>query len=97
MEDLNSIIKELKNIRKEEELNFTDDTLIDIATRILNTNSINSKPKEIKKENTNSLIEPPSIKQINLLNKHGVKIPDTKKEATLLIKNYFDNINKENI
>jgi hypothetical protein len=52
--------------------------ILDCAVRIYNSKNI-----EKKKE---SNLDKPTEKQINLLNKLKIKIPSTKKEATVLIR-----------
>ena len=94
MENLKNIIKELKKLREEENLNFSDGELIDNSVRIFNTQFIQENKSQktpykpqypIKDQNTNELA---TEAQISYLKKNKINFnkDTTKKQAFLLIK-----------
>ena len=88
--ELNQIIKELKEVVNDQDLRITDDCLFVQACSFLRGVLASNARKSYQKP-SNSVLEP-SQKQIDFLNKHKVKIPKTKKEATKLIKDYIENL-----
>lgn len=84
--ELQEIIKKLKFICNQEGLVVTPTAILEQSVKLFISYNIDKSRKESKES------DKPSDKQINLLNKLKIKIPDTKKEATILIR---ENINKE--
>lgn len=99
MEDLKDIVRELKKVRREEELNnLSDDVLFDCAIRIFNSQNIQrDRPKEIPSTSTHQILVLASDKQINMLIRLGYK-GDTsnlsRREATGLIKELLERANQ---
>lgn len=89
------IIDELRNVIKQQEINISDDVLFreacsfmrgELAQLSKEKNISNYKLNESKKEN-----QKPTDKQVRFLEKFDVKIPETRKEATEMIKIYIEN------
>lgn len=84
MEDLKDYISDLVRFRKELSLNYSDDTILECATRMFNSQNIErAKRREVVREE--KVLEPPTKKQIYALKKAGVTIPASKQEASLMI------------
>lgn len=100
MKELDLIIDELKNTRKIKEIKISDEIIFDNAVKIFISDRINNSkfPMQVYKKNIeeNKLKneqEPnskPSEKQIKLLNKFKISIPNTRKEASKLINKYIE-------
>lgn len=89
LENLQEIIKEMKKILKEEKLtDCSADIVVESATRIFNTQFINSnKTSYTPKEETDE----PTEKQINFLKKvKKYKEGMTKKEASVMIGEHIE-------
>lgn len=84
MENLEKIVEELKRIREKHNLVFNDGDLIVLAGKIFISNNIN---EEKKKPSTKK----PTEKQVAFFKEHNVKVPETKDEATKLIREYIKN------
>jgi hypothetical protein len=106
MKKLSIIIQDLVKVRGENKLEASDECLFDNAVKIFISNSIQESKfpsKEVKgplgNETRDSGPTTPTEKQINFLKKNGIKInPNlTRAEATLMIKNFMNNLQKENI
>lgn len=90
MKELDKIIDTLKDLRTIKRLKVSDETLFEQAVDIFISRSINEAKKQEFKE--------PTEKQLTMLKKAGFKnLPKTRQEATKIIKNYLDNLKKENI
>ena len=97
---LKEIVKLISEIVNELNLEVPDKDTLDFAIRIYNSESINvskefHKPFTTFKESDKS--DKPSQKQIDILIKNKIKIPAdmTKKEASILIKELFSNLDKK--
>lgn len=97
MEKLTDIILELQEVIEKTSLNISDAELLENAVKIY----ISGKISESKKENINQMkdrfpINRPTPKQLNLIKKLNLKVnPQTKQEATQIIKEYIENNPKE--
>ena len=101
MEKLSSIIKQIKQIIKENDLRIEDKDILEGSLKIYISNKIGEQKKEnIKSINDSkdikNIINPdkPTEKQIAFLKKNSVKInPNlTKEEAKIMISNYVRNM-----
>jgi len=96
---LTNTIKLVKEACKENELHPSDDMILDCSTRIYISNKISENKKENiqainlkgNRQDTPLSAEPPTPKQIDLLNKNFRPIPETKKEAQVMIKEMIEN------
>jgi hypothetical protein len=94
------IIKELKDVIKQQEISISDDTLFSEAVSCFRGEQAQKNRKCLHSPISapNSPIpETPTPKQISFLSKYHVKIPGTKAEATKIIKDFIENTKKENI
>ena len=87
------IIDELRKVIKQQEMNISDDTLFSEALSTYRGEMAGMSKKTAQKPIYEELdaLQKPTQKQIDFLKKHQVKIPKTKQEATLMIKNYIEN------
>jgi hypothetical protein len=91
MEKLKKYIQELQKIRDELKLQLTDEVIFHEASSFLRGELASSNKAVRNYERKSQIMTKPTQKQIDFLNKHKVKIPSTRGEATELIKNYIDN------
>jgi len=100
---IHEIVVELAEVRRKTNLKITDELLFMEACSIFHGEKageskwgIPNNPKQKKVQPTPLKTNPetsnePTEKQRDFLNKHKVTIPETKAEATQLIKTYIDN------
>lgn len=99
------ILKELMEIRKQTDLTITDIVLFQESCSIYRGEKAGENKWGVSNQNKAKKVQPtplttnpgasgePTEKQILFLNKHEVTIPETKAEATQIIKTYIDNQN----
>jgi hypothetical protein len=86
--ELNEIIKSLIQLRGENKLDFSDDSLIEQAVKIYNQEAIGESKRQYKEQYTSrEYKEAPTDKQIMFLRSQKVNVNSdmTKDEATQLI------------
>lgn len=86
---LTQIIKELKDICDSELINIDPNRILEESVKIYNTEIIQGN-KGFKPANQfDNQDTKPTSKQIEILNKNKVKVPETRIEASFLIKEIF--------
>lgn len=101
-EELKEIINDIASVSSDLDLRINDDTILSESCSFLrgklagenrygNYTKNNEKVSQNPQESESKVSEKPSEKQINLIKKLKLKIPNTKNEATILIR---ENINK---
>jgi hypothetical protein len=93
MQELDSIINFLKDINKITGLKIEDNVLFENAVKIFISDRINDSKLPIKKiELKNEEDNKPTDKQIYLLKKNKISIPNTKQEATKIINTFLKKV-----
>jgi len=102
MDELKNIIKELKEIIKNENLEVSGECIFENACDIFisdRINKYNNWKDKIKENKQFKEKEPITKNQLNYLKSQNYRNPEklTKEEAKNIIGNYVDNLNKKNI
>jgi hypothetical protein len=86
--DLNQIIESLIQLRGENKLDFSDDSLIEQAVKIYNQEAIGESKRQFRQEKEQEYSDRPTDKQIMFLRSQKVNVNSdlTKQEATQMIR-----------